>query len=196
MIPILELGEVDILNSNFYMVDEQRNRISQENAFPPNYEAPAQKQYESLLYTATALGLMVVKKELITEVGGYDESLLGEAEDYDLWLRMLKSGAKWGYVAEPLAEIMHRSGSLSKGYSPKRRQALKVIFSKHSDKIGKLKAYSLYRYHLGGYRLDMIAVSVKEGNFKALPRFSLLMLRSPLYIPIAIKRIMKFVVFY
>lgn len=196
MIPVLETGEIDILNSNFYLVNEQRIRISENNAFSSKYHAPSkEKQYEELLYTATALGLMIVKKDVITSIGGYDESLQGEAEDYDLWLRMLKNGAKWGYISEPLAEIMYRNGSLSKGYSHKRKQALKKIFYKHIDRIGKMKAYRLYRYHLGGYRFDMIIVSLRERNFRELPKFTFLMLKSPLFIPIIIKRVIKLVLF-
>lgn len=35
---------------------------------------------------------VMFRKESVTSVGGYDESLKGLAEDYELWMRMLRNG--------------------------------------------------------------------------------------------------------
>lgn len=59
-------------------------------------------------------GLLVFRRELINELGGYDESLQGQgAEDFDLWLRMLKAGRRFKFTTEPLAKYRWRHNSLS-----------------------------------------------------------------------------------
>lgn len=191
MVDILENSKIDILISNFYYVDEDGVRLGNNNAFREDYVIPKpHEQYNKLLYTATAFGLMIIKKEKMEE---YDELLKGEAEDYDLWLRLLKKGLKWGFVPTALAEVTYRQGSLSKRYSKYRKIALKRIFYKHSDKIGKFKCFKLYRYHLGGYRWDMIIVSIKEKNIKKVIKYSIIMMKSPLFIPIIVKRVFGFI---
>lgn len=59
-------------------------------------------------------GLLVFRRELIDELGGYDESLQGQgAEDFELWLRMLKAGRRFKFTTEPLAKYRWRHNSLS-----------------------------------------------------------------------------------
>jgi glycosyltransferase involved in cell wall biosynthesis len=59
-------------------------------------------------------GLLVFRRELIDRVGGYDESLQGQgAEDFELWLRMLKAGCRFKFTTEPLAKYRWRHNSLS-----------------------------------------------------------------------------------
>ncbi|HYE75820.1 MAG TPA: glycosyltransferase [Blastocatellia bacterium] len=54
----------------------------------------------------------VFKRELINRIGGFDPQLRG-VEDFDLWLRMLKAGARFAYTLEPLLRYRKRSSSLS-----------------------------------------------------------------------------------
>ncbi len=59
-------------------------------------------------------GLLVFRRSLLDEVGCYDESLQGQgAEDFDLWLRMLRHGHRFGFTTEPLAKYRWRSNSLT-----------------------------------------------------------------------------------
>ena len=59
-------------------------------------------------------GLLVFRREVIDEVGGYDESLQGQgAEDFELWLRMLRHGHRFKFTREPLVEYRWRHDSLS-----------------------------------------------------------------------------------
>lgn len=179
MVIFLEDSSADLVISNFYLVDENRKRLKEKAVFAPTYSQPLlQQQYKTLLYQATAFALMLVKKEVLIEAGGYDESLKGEAEDYDLWLRLLATGKKWAYYPEPLVEMMVRVGSLSKGYSKKRKVSLKKIAAKQTPYIGGIKAFIFYRYHLGGYRLDMLLVSIREKNKKKIYNHSLILLKS------------------
>ncbi|MDQ3011555.1 MAG: glycosyltransferase family 2 protein [Acidobacteriota bacterium] len=58
--------------------------------------------------------LLVFRREVIDGVGGYDESLQGQgAEDFDLWLRMLRHGHRFKFTREPLVKYRWRQDSLS-----------------------------------------------------------------------------------
>lgn len=57
---------------------------------------------------------MVFRREVIEDVGGYDESLEGQcAEDFDLWLRMLQRSHQFKFTREPLVKYRWRRDSLS-----------------------------------------------------------------------------------
>jgi len=46
-------------------------------------------------------GLVMLRRSALLEVGGYDESVR-YSQDYDLWVRMIRAGARFALVAEPL----------------------------------------------------------------------------------------------
>ncbi len=59
-------------------------------------------------------GLLVFRRKVIDEIGGYDESLEGQgAEDFELWLRMLRHGHRFKFTREVLARYRWRQDSLS-----------------------------------------------------------------------------------
>lgn len=59
-------------------------------------------------------GLLVFRREVIDDVGGYDEALEGQgAEDFELWLRMLRHGYRFQFTTEVLALYRWRHDSLS-----------------------------------------------------------------------------------
>jgi glycosyltransferase involved in cell wall biosynthesis len=57
-------------------------------------------------------GLVLFKRELLERVGMFDEGL-GASEDFDLWLRMLRGGCRFGFTREPLVKYRWRADSLS-----------------------------------------------------------------------------------
>ncbi len=57
-------------------------------------------------------GLALFKRELLETVGYYDATL-GASEDFDLWLRMLRQGCRFGFTREPLVKYRWRADSLS-----------------------------------------------------------------------------------
>jgi hypothetical protein len=52
---------------------------------------------------------VLVRRTLVDAVGGFDERLR-RSEDWDLWLRLGRRGARWALVDEPLAEYRLHSG--------------------------------------------------------------------------------------
>lgn len=57
-------------------------------------------------------GLSVIRRSVLQSIGGYDENLRS-AEDLDLWLRLLATGATGGLVPEVLVEYRRHGHSLS-----------------------------------------------------------------------------------
>jgi glycosyltransferase involved in cell wall biosynthesis len=58
------------------------------------------------------LSSVLVRRSLFEAAGGFDESLW-RSEDYDLWMRLLLTGARAGYVDEPLGCYRVRDDGLS-----------------------------------------------------------------------------------
>ena len=54
----------------------------------------------------------VFKRQLVDEVGLFDESLRA-SEDFDFWLRLAQRGSRFGFTTEPLARYRKRPDSLS-----------------------------------------------------------------------------------
>ncbi len=59
-------------------------------------------------------GSLICRRSVIDEVGGFDESLQGQgAEDFEMWLRMLRRGTKLAFSRESLVRYRWRHNSLS-----------------------------------------------------------------------------------
>lgn len=73
------------------------------------------RSYEDLLFNGNCLSTsaIVVKRESIKEVNGFDTSLEAGEEDFDCWLRLARNGAKFYMVEKPLGVWMIRSNSIS-----------------------------------------------------------------------------------
>ena len=67
-------------------------------------------------YCPVAIHSVLVPRQLVLEVGGFDPGLR-TCEDWDLWIRLARSGARFGAVPECLAFYRTSPGSLSTEYS-------------------------------------------------------------------------------
>ena len=109
-------------------------------------------------------GTVAMRKSVLESVGGYNENLLF-SQDYDLWLRMAKAGAKFSCIPEPLYNYSITPESIAKGW-------LKLGYAKDirrsasgsSDQqgfavrglsnVGERQTRSLWFYALGSLALD------------------------------------------
>lgn len=57
-------------------------------------------------------GSLLFRRELLDRAGPFDEELRA-SEDYDMWLRLAKAGARFAYVDQPLVRYRTRESSLS-----------------------------------------------------------------------------------
>ena len=77
--------------------------------FPPNPPFTVEK---ILGRESSVFGLATLHRDLVMAVDGYDETLRS-SEDFDLWLRLLKRGCRFGYTTETLVQYRYRANSLS-----------------------------------------------------------------------------------
>ena len=116
-------------------------------------------------------GSVLMRKEAIEAVGLYDENLR-YAQDYDLWLRMLRKGCSFSIVPEFLYRYRISPESVAKLYLQRRYAALikrgqkercKTTAS-HSFKslsaLSQKRKRSLYHYAIGTLKLE-------DGQIKA-----------------------------
>lgn len=96
---------------------------------------PAHDFYETLLYTGNSLittSTVVVKREWLARYGGFSEDpAIVTAEDYDLWLRLLKNGIRWTVIPEILGDYCIHGLNESKNIE-RQMNAEERIFLKYS----------------------------------------------------------------
>ncbi|MBW4523134.1 MAG: polysaccharide deacetylase family protein [Scytolyngbya sp. HA4215-MV1] len=78
-----------------------------------------------------AIHTCLVRKSLVEHVGGFDRTLK-TCEDWDLWQRIARMGAKFGLVPEVLAFYRMRPDSLSRNANQYLTDAMRVIAQGHA----------------------------------------------------------------
>jgi peptidoglycan/xylan/chitin deacetylase (PgdA/CDA1 family)/2-polyprenyl-3-methyl-5-hydroxy-6-metoxy-1,4-benzoquinol methylase/GT2 family glycosyltransferase len=82
-------------------------------------------------YCAFAIHACIVRRSLVTEVGGFDASLR-TCEDWDLWQRIVRTGARFGMVHEVLACYRIQPDSASLNARQMLHDGFRVIVQGHS----------------------------------------------------------------
>jgi peptidoglycan/xylan/chitin deacetylase (PgdA/CDA1 family) len=80
---------------------------------------------------AFAIHACIVRRSLVEAVGGFDTSLR-TCEDWDLWQRIARTGARFGAIHEALARYRMRPDAASLGGPQLLADALRVITQGHS----------------------------------------------------------------
>lgn len=89
--------------------------------------------YQSLLYDGNCLSTsaIVVKRTALDRTGGFDEDRgMVTAEDYELWLRLARSGSRIGLIDDILGEYRLHDGNQSKAVM-RNHQAELAVLRKH-----------------------------------------------------------------
>ena len=105
-------------------------------------------------------GEVTARREMLLRVGMYDEELRS-AEDYELWLRVLKAGGRIAYNDRVLAYYRIREGSHTSNEVILATNVLKIL-----DKVGReMELTAQERAALKHHRADITAVlSLSEGK--------------------------------
>lgn len=105
---IIQDRQLDVLSSNADFIDESGKIIGQHNWIPEESQQLAQLlPYGSDLIHPSVM----MKTAAVKAVGGY--RLLPTAEDYDLWLRLLKNGYHIGATNQKLFKYRIRTNSMT-----------------------------------------------------------------------------------
>jgi glycosyltransferase involved in cell wall biosynthesis len=102
---------VDFAYGDYFQIDEDganAHRISQ----PDVSDNPVEKL---LRVNCSSTVCCLFRKSRLERIGGFDESMIG-CEDWDLYLRLAISGAKFAYVPEPVYEFRYYGTSTSKNF--------------------------------------------------------------------------------
>jgi len=104
------------------------------------YGPEKKASYRSLLFNGNCISTSatVVRKKALTNVGNFSESSdMVTAEDYELWLKLSKSGIKIGFINKILGEYRIHEGNNSKAVV-KHMLAESAVVNKHIKIFGKL----------------------------------------------------------
>jgi len=90
---------------------------------------PPENSYRALLLESNFLvtSAVTVRRSCLATTGGFDCNPDFEiCEDYELWLRLARAGAKFAYIPAVLAEVARTDGSLSSNVTRHARNQLHV----------------------------------------------------------------------
>jgi glycosyltransferase involved in cell wall biosynthesis len=151
-------SDVALVACWFKVMDEQGNILA-------NRTIPEDREHLVKLFkqeNPLCHGSVLMRKEAIATVGFYNESLR-YAQDYDLWLRMLRSGYKFDVVPDYLYRFRISPDSVAKLYSQKAYAAMirRGWQKKGSDEIlkrrhplSKKQKHALYHYAIATFKLS------------------------------------------
>ncbi|MGK0290394.1 MAG: glycosyltransferase involved in cell wall biosynthesis [bacterium] len=128
--------------------------------------------YEDLVvYDFIATLTVIVTKEALNIVGGFDENL-SVAEDWDLWIRITKK-FKVGYISKPLAKYRLNPTGLSKSHNKFEKELWTVLerylLSKNFSKEKQAQGLWLYyRYLAHRYARNFDNVNAFKNLMKAI----------------------------
>jgi len=170
---MLEHTEVDVLTTDAFLVDDDTPTKRRwygdfaDFAFPP-----PEQQLASMLDCNFVFVSALMRRSLIEQVGGFDPAFLG-TEDYDLWIRMLRTGANFGLIREPLAYYRVRDESLSRNAARQWTQHLHVL-EKHLPGLWT----SGVRARAGLY-FQVAGTAITEARYRSAIAFLAMGVRAP-----------------
>jgi glycosyltransferase involved in cell wall biosynthesis len=99
---------------------------------------------------------LIARRQALDAIGGFDPSL-PRLQDWDLVIRLAKSGVRFAFVPEPLAIAYETEGNLT-SQPMKAADARDAIFAKHPDLIAKFPSAFARQYFI------MASLSRKHGD--------------------------------
>jgi hypothetical protein len=102
----------------------------------------------NFIISNSALGTSMFKKEDWNVCGGYDESMTKGFEDWEFFIRLLKSGGEAEVIQEPLYNYRKGHNSTTISANKIKYELLQYIYFKHQDLYKA--SYELFITHLLG----------------------------------------------
>jgi len=102
-----------------------------------HYGPEARATYESLLLDGNCISTsaVVLRREWLEYAGGFSvEAEFVTAEDYELWLKLARNGARIGFLDEVLGEYLIHDGNQSRA-ALRNMQAVMAVFKHHRSAL-------------------------------------------------------------
>jgi len=112
------------------------------------YGPEARATYESLLLDGNCISTsaVVVRREWLNRAGGFSvQPEFVTAEDYELWLKLARDGAKIGFVEEVLGEYLIHEGNQSRA-ALRNMQAVMSVFEYHRAAMKERVSAARFRH--------------------------------------------------
>jgi glycosyltransferase involved in cell wall biosynthesis len=114
------------------------------------WKKPTMITLDDLLYYNRVGNQVLTKKEYIEEVGGYDEEL-PSAQDYDLWIRLVREFGPIRTVTQPLQVVNMEEDRDRISTADQKMEGYHRCFEKHEKWMSrKHKKYQRYRLKMAG----------------------------------------------
>lgn len=109
-----------------------------------------------LLYSNHVGNQVLVRKERLQKVGGFDESLVA-AQDYDLWIRLCEAFGPIKIIQKPLQNIYQESSAARISNPKTQLEGYLSVYKKHKSKMNdEQKRYHLYNIRLAQGKITSI----------------------------------------
>lgn len=111
--------------------------------------------YADLLFRGNCISTsaVVVRRNLVLQVGGFSPKWIHGMEDYDLWLRLAEAGCRIAYVHENLGVYRRLGQGISNKVQPHYEEGLAVLAA-HYDRWKRKSVYA--RYLMRKHRAAML----------------------------------------
>jgi peptidoglycan/xylan/chitin deacetylase (PgdA/CDA1 family)/protein-L-isoaspartate O-methyltransferase len=119
--------DVDAVYAGYVRVDEKGREMRERR---PDHSEDLFPVFTRMC--AFAIHTCLIRIDLVRSVGGFDESLV-TCEDWDLWQRVARAGARFAAIPDYIAYYGMRSGSASANGARMLSDGLKVIARGHSE---------------------------------------------------------------
>jgi glycosyltransferase involved in cell wall biosynthesis len=119
-------------------------------------------QRHELLRRNFVFGLAAVRRELLLQAGGFDETILWTT-DWECWIRLVLDGARIGCVDEPLALYRLRERSLSAQRASMLRGKIATLEKTRLDARLERDDREVLERALSGYRRDLAVSELERG---------------------------------
>jgi glycosyltransferase involved in cell wall biosynthesis len=120
--------EVDVVYSGFHYVDEHLARLPQQGWSTLEGDLFPALVLSNRLHVFQAL----VRRVAIERIGGFDESIAA-AEDWDVWIRLARTGVRWASLDEPLAVYRIRGDGSHRAAGQMAENAVRVLDKLFAD---------------------------------------------------------------
>ncbi|MEM9706740.1 MAG: glycosyltransferase [Pseudomonadota bacterium] len=150
-------GRVDVVYGQSSIVDEEDNFRGYQWAVEP----PGDRLLESAIISQPSC---FFRKTAYDKAGGLDRNL-HYTMDWDLFIRLFKSGAEFQYIEEILSKVMWGKNTKTASFEGGRKEELKRLIDNHAppDKREKImRSFSIHHF-LEGLRPDAVQNLVTRG---------------------------------